>query len=324
MTVLPDPAVGAAKIAVLIPCYNEAQTIRSVVEEFSASLPGATVYVYDNNSSDDTAHVAAACGAIVRTAPLQGKGNVVHRMFADIDAEVYVLVDGDGTYDPTAAPAMVSSVLDDGLDMVCAARVSQHDDAFRTGHKFGNRFLTGVVRAIFGRQFQDMLTGYRALSRRFVKSFPAHSAGFEIETELTVHTLQMRIPSAEIQTPYSARPEGSMSKLHTVRDGTRILRMIILLVRDERPLPFFAAIALFTVVLMVILGVPIAQEYLRSGLVPRYPSLIVTVGLAVVAMFSTACGLILDTVSRARLEQRRLAYLAIPGPRRPELTAAAQ
>ena len=308
----------------LIPCYNEEQTIRSVVDGFAACLPGATIYVYDNNSSDDTARVAAACGATVRIAPLQGKGNVIHRMFADIDAEVYVLVDGDGTYDPSAAPAMVSSVLDDGLDMVCAARVSQQDDAFRTGHKFGNRFLTGVVRAIFGRQFQDMLTGYRALSRRFVKSFPAHSAGFEIETELTVHTLQMRIPSAEIQTAYSARPEGSTSKLHTVRDGTRILRMIILLVRDERPLPFFAAIALFTVALTTVLGVPIAQEYLRSGLVPRFPTLIVTVGLAVVAMFSTACGLILDTVSRARLEQRRLAYLAIPGPRRPEQTIAAQ
>lgn len=306
----------APNIAVLIPCYNEALTIASVVAGFAASLPGAAIYVYDNNSTDDTAGVAAASGALVRTAPLQGKGNVVHRMFADIDADVYVLVDGDGTYDPTVAPVMVRCVVDDGLDMVCAARVSTDDDAYRTGHKFGNRFLTGVVRAIFGRQFQDMLTGYRALSRRFVKSFPAHSAGFEIETELTVHALQMRIPSTEIPTAYSARPEGSLSKLHTVRDGTRILRMIILLVRDERPLPFFSAIAVAALVATFVLGAPVIEEYWRTGLVPRYPSLIVTVGLTVVAMFSTACGLILDTVSRARLEQRRLAYLAIPGPRR--------
>jgi hypothetical protein len=309
-----DPPAAPA-IAVLIPCYNEALTIHDVVLSFARALPSAAIFVYDNNSTDDTAKVARASGAVVRGAPLQGKGNVVRRMFADIEADVYLLVDGDGTYDCAAAPALVETLCGDGLDMVCAARISDEAEAYRLGHRFGNRFLSGVVRRVFGRQFKDMLTGYRAMSRRFVKTFPAHSAGFEVETELTVHALQMRLPSVEIETPYAARPEGSTSKLRTLRDGARILAMIGLLVRDERPLQLFSFIGAVAFVLATLLAAPVAGDYLRQGLVPRFPSLIVMVGLFVVAALSLVCGLILDTMARARLEQRRLAYLAIPGPK---------
>lgn len=316
--------VDAPRIAVLIPCYNEALTIGGVVEGFATALPAARIFVYDNNSSDGTAQAAAASGAIVRSAPLQGKGNVVHRMFAEIDADVYLLVDGDGTYDPTAAPKLVGAVLDDGLDMVCGARVSFDDGAYRAGHKFGNRFLTGVVRSIFGRQFQDMLTGYRALSRRFVKSFPAHSAGFEIETELTVHTLQMRLPSVEIETAYGARADGSASKLNTIRDGLRILMMIVLLVREERPMQFFGMAGLIILLASAIMAAPVLLHYFATGQVPRYPTLMVSVTGMVVALLSFTCGLVLDTVSRARLEQRRFAYLALPGPSDKALRGAVQ
>lgn len=301
------------QIAVLAPCYNEALTIAGVVEGFSRELPGARIYVYDNNSSDETVKVAAAAGAIVRKAPLQGKGNVVRRMFSDIDADIYVLVDGDGTYDPTAVGALIARLVEDDLDMVCGARVSTSTEAYRLGHTTGNRVLTGLVREIFGRQFTDMLTGYRVFSRRFVKSFPANSAGFEIETELTVHALQMRLPTDEIPTDYGARPEGSASKLNTIRDGFRILAMIGLLVRDERPLQFFAAAALACWIVAAALGVPAVLDYFTLGFVPRFPSLIVATGLSMIGIVAFAIGLILDTVSRARLEQRRLAYLAYPG-----------
>jgi len=308
-------AHGAPAIAVLIPCYNEALTIGDVVADFALRLPGARIYVYDNNSTDETARVARERGALVYPAPLQGKGNVIRRMFADIEADVYLLVDGDGTYDALDADRLIRGVLEDGLDMVCGARVSGEADAFRTGHRFGNLMLTGLVRRVFGRQFKDMLTGYRAMSRRFVKTFPARSSGFEIETELTVHTLQMRLPCAEIETRYIARPEGSASKLRTVHDGARILAMVGLLVRDERPLPFFATISAALFLIAAALAAPVAGDYLHLGLVPRFPTLIVAVGLVVAALLSLTCGLILDTVSRARLEQRRLAYLSVPGPR---------
>lgn len=298
----------------LLPCHDEAAAIGRVVRDFRRALPHAVIYVYDNNSSDDTAAVAAAEGAVVRLAPLQGKGNVVRRMFADVGADIYVLADGDGTYDAEAAPAMIGRLLDGALDMVSGARVSSGAGAFRTGHRFGARVLTSLVRQVFGRQFNDMLTGYRVFSRRFVKSFPAHSHGFEIETELTVHTLQMRLPSLEVDTAYGARPEGSASKLNTIRDGWRILMMIGLLVREEKPLQFFGFAGLAAGLASVGLGVPVVLEFLRIGLVPRFPTLIVAVGLGVLALLSFACGLILDTVSRARLEQRRLAYLALPGP----------
>jgi glycosyltransferase involved in cell wall biosynthesis len=304
----------ALRIAVLVPCHNEEATVARVTADFARALPGAAVWVFDNNSTDATAARAEAAGARVRHVPLKGKGNVVRRMFSDIDADVYVLVDGDGTYDAGAAPMMVRRLLDEGLDMVSAARRSTEAEAFRAGHRFGNRMLSGVVRMVFGRQFEDMLTGYRAFSRRFVKSFPAHSSGFEIETELTVHTLQMRLPAAEVEAAYGARPEGSESKLSTVRDGLRILRMISLMVREERPLQFFGVAGLLAVAVAALLAAPVLAVYLKTGLVPRLPSLVVAVGLVVTALLSFFCGLVLDSVSRLRLEQRRLAYLAWPGP----------
>lgn len=288
-------------------------TIEAVIDGFRAQVPGARIYVYDNNSTDGTFAAAERAGAMVRRAPLQGKGNVVRRMFSDIEADVYLLVDGDGTYDPSAAPALVRKLLDEDLDMVCGVRVTEEVEAYRSGHRFGNAMLTGLVREIFGRQFTDMLTGYRAFSRRFVKSFPAHSAGFEIETELTVHALQMRLPTGEIETAYGARPEGSASKLNTIRDGFRILGMIGLLVREERPLQFFSAFALICFLFAVALGLPPVFDFFRLGQVPRYPSLIVAVGFGTVAIVSFACGVILDTVARTRLEQRHLAYLSTPG-----------
>jgi glycosyltransferase involved in cell wall biosynthesis len=308
-----DAAAGLV-VAVLIPCHNEAATIAKVVTDFSRALPGADIWVFDNASTDATAAAAEDAGATVRPAPIRGKGNVVRRMFSDVEADVYLLVDGDGTYDAAAAPLMVRQLLDQGLDMVCAARVSSEAEAFRTGHRFGNAALSGIVRMIFGRRFSDMLTGYRAFSRRFVKSFPAYSRGFEIETELTVHTLQMRLPAAEIEAPYGARPDGSESKLSTVRDGLRILRMIGLMVREERPLQFFSAVGALAIIAAGLLAGPVIAYYLRTGFVPRLPTLIVAVWLAVVALLSFACGLVLDSVSRLRLEQRRLAYLAVPGP----------
>jgi glycosyltransferase involved in cell wall biosynthesis len=310
----PESAAQRPAIAVLIPCHDEAATIAGVVAGFRAALPGATAWVYDNNSTDGTAAAAAAAGAQVRAAPLQGKGNVVRRMFSDVEADIYILVDGDGTYDAAVAPLLVARLIKDNLDMVCGSRVPSRESAFRAGHRFGNRALSAMVRLVFGHQFTDVLTGYRVFSRRFAKSFPAGSRGFEIETELTVHTLQMRLPSAEIDTAYGARPDGSKSKLNTFRDGLRILRMIGLLVREERPLLFFGLSSLAALAAAVALAAPVMIEYLRTGLVPRYPSLIVSVFLAQVGLLAFACGLILDTVARTRLEQRRLAYLAIPGP----------
>jgi glycosyltransferase involved in cell wall biosynthesis len=307
--------VAAPRIAVLVPCHNEETTVGGVVADFARALPGAAIWVFDNRSTDRTAERAEAAGARVRHAGLKGKGNVVRRMFADVDADVYLLVDGDGTYDASAAPAMVAQLLDEGLDMVSAARVSPEAGAYRAGHRLGNVALSGIVQLVFGRQFKDMLSGYRAFSRRFVKSFPAHSHGFEIETELTVHTLQMRLPSVEIEAAYGARPDGSESKLSTFADGWRILRMISLMVREERPLQFFGLVGALAMLAALLLTVPVLGDYLTTGLVPRLPTLVVAVGLAVVSLLSFACGLILDTVSRARLEQRRLAYLALPGPR---------
>lgn len=306
------------RVAVLVPCFNEEATIGAVVRDFRAALPHATVYVYDNNSTDRTTEAAREAGSVVRRAPLQGKGNVVRMMFSDIDADVYVLVDGDGTYDAAAAPWLVDALLGDGLDMVSGARVAQDDAAYRTGHRLGNRVLTGLVRMSFGRRFEDMLSGYRVFSRRFVKSFPASSGGFEIETELTVHALQMRLPAQEIATAYGVRPEGSASKLNTIRDGVRILRMIGLLLRDERPLQFFSAVAAAFFLAGAALAAPVFVEYFDTGLVPRLPTLIVALAFGAIGLLSVACGLILDAVARGRLEQRRFAYLAIPGPGRTE------
>lgn len=302
------------RIAVLIPCYNEAVAIPRVVAGFRAALPGATVHVYDNNSTDGTREAAAAAGALVRREPMQGKGHVVRRMLADIEADVYVLVDGDDTYDAAAAPAMVRMLLDDRLDMVTGVRVTEASAAYRPGHRFGNRALTGVVRRIFGDRISDMLSGYRVFSRRFAKSFPAMAEGFETETEFTVHALELRMPVGELRTAYRERPPGSQSKLNTWRDGFRILHAIGLLVRRERPLPFFALIALGLFGLAGILAIPLAQTWLATGLVPRLPTAVLCTGLVLLSFLSLACGLILETVTRGRMEAKRIAYLGIPAP----------
>lgn len=296
-------------IAVLVPCYNEAAAIGNVVNDFRAALPSAEIYVYDNNSTDDTAAVARAAGATVRNEPLQGKGNVVRRMFADVDADVYVMVDGDDTYDASAVPAMINQLLDESLDLVNGKRVHADTQAYRPGHQFGNVLLTSLVATIFGKRFEDMLSGLKVFSRRFVKSFPSLSSGFEIETELTVHALELRMPVAETETVYGARPEGSESKLSTFSDGFRILRTIAILIREERPLQFFGGLFIVCATLAVILAVPLLLTYLEIGLVPRLPTAVLVTGLMLLGFLFLACGLILDTVTRGRQELKRLQYL---------------
>lgn len=305
-------------IAVIIPCHNEEVAIPAVVRDFRAALPSAKIYVYDNNSTDRTAELAAAAGAIVGFEPYPGKGNVMRRMFSDIDADVYVLVDGDDTYDGSAAPGMIRVLLDGQLDMVNGVRVSEIKEAYRFGHRFGNVMLTQMVATTFGRQFTDMLSGYRVFSRRFVKSFPALAQGFEIETELTVHALELRMKTAEVPAPYKDRPEGSVSKLNTVRDGIRIVRTIGTLIKEERPLWFFGLAALALALLSLGLFVPVLLEYWQTGLVPRFPTAILSASIMLLAFLSLTCGLILDSVTRARQELKRLAYLAIPAPRWPK------
>jgi glycosyltransferase involved in cell wall biosynthesis len=304
------------KIAVLIPCYNEAQPIGNVVADFRAALPDADIYVYDNNSTDDTAEVARAAGAIVRVETQQGKGNVVRRMFADIDADVYVMVDGDNTYEAKAAPALVDKLIDETLDMVSGCRVTEIQEAYRPGHRFGNWMLTSLVAGIFGKRTKDMLTGYRVFSRRFVKSFPALSGGFEIETELTVHALELRMPIADVDTAYIDRLPGSDSKLNTIRDGVRILKMIILLVKEERPFALFCGIGALLGLASLMLGWPIVVEFLQTGLVPRFPTAILASAIMVISVLAVMSGLILDTVTLGRREMKRMAYLALPAPSR--------
>lgn len=311
----PDsPAALAPRIAVLIPCFNEAAAIATVVADFAAALPNATIYVYDNNSTDDTRERAAAAGAIVRSETHQGKGNVVRRMFADIEAEVYVLVDGDGTYDAASATKMVEMLLSNSLDMVNGARVPIEESVYRPGHGFGNRILTRTVTTIFGSRIRDMLSGYRVFSRRFVKSFPALATGFETETELTVHALELRLPIAEVATPYKTRIPGSQSKLRTFRDGFRILRTIILLVKEERPLQFFSCVAGVLTATSLTLGWPLITTFIETGLVPRLPTAVLATGLMILAFMSLVAGFILDTVTLARRELKRLHYLGLQGP----------
>ena len=302
------------RIAVLLPCYNEEAAIAQTVAAFRAALPHATVYVFDNNSSDGTIAVARAAGATVRTEPTQGKGNVVRRMFADVDADVYVMADGDATYDAASAPAMVDRLRQEGLDMVVGTRVHDAADAYRRGHVLGNRAMTGLLARLFGRSFTDIFSGYRVFSRRFVKSFPALSAGFEIETEISVHALELKMPVGEVETPYYARPEGSTSKLSTWSDGARITRTIATLYRIERPLWFFGAIGALLALAAIALSIPLAITYVETGLVPRFPTAILATGLMIVAVLNLFAGLILDTVVRGRREMKRLAYLAVPGP----------
>jgi glycosyltransferase involved in cell wall biosynthesis len=306
------------RIAVMIPCYNEEVAIRTVVQDFRAALPDATVYVYDNNSRDNTIQAARAAGAIVRTERLQGKGNVIRRMFADVEADAYVLVDGDATYHAPSAPEMVRLLLDEGLDMVNGTRVTDAAAAYRPGHRFGNQLLTGIVRTIFGDRVSDMLSGYRVFSRRFVKSFPALSSGFETETEFTVHALELAMPIGEVETPYRERPPGSQSKLNTYRDGFRILGTIIRLVKEERPLQFFTASGAVLLLLALLIALPIIAEYAHTGLVPRFPTAVLATGIVLLAFMSFAGGLVLDSVSRGRTEVKRLAYLAVPPFPRPD------
>lgn len=305
-------AVTGPRIAVLLPCYNEAAAIAQTVEGFRRALPGAEIFVYDNNSKDDTVRIAREAGAIVRTERTQGKGNVVRRMFADVNADVYVLADGDATYDPQAAPLMIERLIAEQLDMVVGTRESEIQEAYRRGHRFGNRLLTGCVAWIFGRSFSDILSGYRVFSNRFVKSFPVLAEGFEIETEITVHALELKMPVAEVTTAYAARPEGSMSKLSTYRDGFRILRMIINLFRNEKPVAFFGLFAAFFLLAAIGLSIDLFVTYLRTGLVPRLPTAVLSTGLVLLSIMSLVCGLILDTVTRGRREVKRLAYLAVP------------
>lgn len=302
------------RIAVLVPCYNEGPTIATVIGDFRAALPDCSVYVYDNNSTDDTQEQARRAGAIVRSEVLQGKGHVVRRMFADIDADIFILVDGDGTYDASAAPALVAHLQENGLDMVTAKRVALSADAYRFGHVFGNRMLTTLVARSFGQRITDLLSGYRVLSRRFVKSFPILTGGFEIETELTVHALELGIPQDEVETDYRERPAASPSKLNTYRDGLRILRAIVVLVKEERPLLFFSAIFAVLAITSVVLAYPIFIEFFETGLVPRIPTAILSTGMMLLGFLSLASGFILDTVTRGRREMKRLFYLGLRGP----------
>lgn len=306
--------IPGGKIAVIVPCYNEEAAIGQVVHGFRAALPNAEIYVYDNNSKDRTKDVARDAGAIVRVEPLQGKGNVVRRMFADVDADYYIMVDGDATYDASLAPQLLQKLVDENLDMVNGARVTEIKAAYRAGHVLGNKLLTGLVANIFGKRFKDMLSGYRVFSRRFVKSFPALSGGFEIETELTVHALQMHMPVGEVDTPYKDRPVGSASKLRTFHDGFRILFMITRLVKAELPIYFFGGIGVLFALLSVILGVPVVLEFFETGLVTRLPTAVLCAALMIIAGTLVACGLIVSTVTKGRIEAKRLAYLQYKAP----------
>ncbi|MBI1205269.1 MAG: glycosyltransferase [Rhodopseudomonas sp.] len=302
------------RIAVLIPCYNEAVAVAQVVKDFQIALPDAAIFVFDNNSTDDTVAVARAAGAAVFSEQRQGKGFVVRRMFSDVEADIYVLVDGDATYDAPSAPKMVARLLDDRLDMVVGTRVDREVEAYRAGHRTGNWLLTSFVATVFGPTFNDMLSGYRVFSRRFVKSFPMLSGGFEVETELTVHALELGLAVAEIETPYFARPDGSVSKLNTWRDGFRILWMIAQLYRSERPLPFFGVIGYALVVASIALAAPVVVTFWETGLVPRLPTAVLAMGMMLLAFLSFAVGLVLDTVTRGRREMKLLAFLGHRAP----------
>jgi len=309
-------SLQSPRIAVLLPCYNEEAAIGATVRGFREALPSAIVYVYDNNSRDRTGEIAAEAGAVVRSERQQGKGHVVRRMFADVDADVYVMADGDLTYDPKAAPDMVEMLLAEQLDMVVGTRKHEAKDAYRGGHVIGNRLFTGLLAGLFGRSFTDIFSGYRVFSRRFVKSFPVLSSGFEIETEISVHALELRMPVGEVETAYGARPVGSQSKLSTYSDGWRILKTIATLYRIERPVLFYGSIGAFLLALAIVLSIPLVITYLNTGLVPRLPTAILITGMTIIAVLCFFAGLILDTVTRGRREVRRLAYLSFAAPER--------
>ena len=310
---MPEPAIGEGlRIAVLLPCYNEALTIGDVVRGFVAAIPGARIYVFDNNSTDDTARAAARAGARVFREIRQGKGNVVRRMFADIEADIYIMADGDGTYDPADAPSLVNTLITERVDMVVGTRRAVGVDAGRAGHAFGNRVFNATYKMLFGDDFSDIFSGYRAFTRRFVKSFPAVSTGFEIETEMSVHAGELMIPVAEIELDYGRRPEGSASKLNTFRDGFRIMRMFMMLLKETQPLRFYAWIATLFAATGVILMAPIVATWWQTGLVPRLPTAVGAMSLIVIAFLMASCGLILDSLSRARVEQKRILFLSVP------------
>ncbi|HEY6094254.1 MAG TPA: glycosyltransferase [Gallionellaceae bacterium] len=304
------------RIAVLLPCYNEGLSIRQVVKNFCDSLPDATIYVYDNNSTDNTVEEARRAGAVVRTERWPGKGNVVRRMFSDVEADVYVMADGDGTYDASKSPEMVRRLLDEHLDMVVGTRKNVYENAHRQYHGAGNRLFNKLYRTLFGPSFNDIFSGYRVFSRRFVKSFPAVSSGFEIETEMSVHASQLRLPVAEIATDYGSRAEGSVSKLRTVRDAMRILVTLLILYKEIRPARFFGLLATALSVMAVVLVMPLILTYLETGLVPRFPTAILVTGMVLLSAIFLVCGLILDSVARGRLEQKRLWYMAVSGKRK--------
>jgi len=306
--------LNQARIAVLVPCFNEEAAIGKVVADFRNALPQAVVYVYDNNSKDRTSEVARLAGALVRRELRRGKGNVVRRMFADVEADIYVLVDGDDTYDAGVCHLLVDKLIAEGLDIVSGKRVATGTDAYRLGHVWGNRLLTGLTAIMFRVRLDDMLSGYRIMSRRFVKSFPFTAEGFGVETELTVHAVRLMMPMAEVATKYKERPEGSISKLNTWRDGFRILFTIVGLVREERPLVFYALIGAVLALASIAISVPVILDYLRTGLVPRLPTAVLATGVMVLAFLSIVSGIVLDTVTRGRWEQKRMAYLSIPGP----------
>jgi len=314
-TLQPEARFAGLRIAVLVPCYNEAAAIEQVIAGFRQALPQARILIFDNNSTDDTVAIARKAGAETRHVLRQGKGNVVRRMFADVEADLYVMVDGDATYDAVSAPKLIDKLLTEGLDMVVGARKDSQVEAYRPGHRFGNRVLTEFVARVFGRAFNDILSGYRVFSRRFVKSFPAISIGFEIETELTIHALELRMPIAELETPYYARPVGSASKLNTYRDGARILRMILRLYQLQRPLSFFSWIAGVLAAVAIVIAIPVLITFIETGLVPRLPTAILSTGLMLLASLSLTSGLILDNVTRGRQEMKRLFYLGIEGIR---------
>jgi glycosyltransferase involved in cell wall biosynthesis len=306
----PQAEPAQPRVAVLVPCFNEEAAVATVVADFRKALPAAEIFVYDNNSSDGTVAMASEAGAQVRSERRQGKGHVVRRMFADIDADVYVLVDGDATYDAASAPRMIDALVSGHLDMVVGLRVDQVQAAYRPGHRTGNWMLTSFLSSVFGEAFKDILSGYRVFSRRFVKSFPVLSDGFEIETELSVHALELALPVAEIETPYFARPEGSFSKLNTWSDGFRILGTILKLYRSEKPLRFFTAIGMFLMLVSVGLAIPLLVTYFEQGIVPRLPTAVLSMGLMILAVLSVSSGLVLDTVTRGRREMKLLAYLS--------------
>lgn len=297
------------RIAVLIPCYNEALTIQTVISDFRAALPEASIYVYDNRSTDNTLSLAKSANAQVKEVHLRGKGQVVRRMFTEIEADIYILVDGDATYDAPSAPRAIALLKEQSLDMIVCTRTPKDKSAFPRGHSFGNRWFTQAVNILFNSHFHDILSGYRVLSRRFVKSFPIISQGFEIEAEITIHAMQLGVPVAEINTPYAERPVGSTSKLRTLRDGFKILKRVLSLFFYFRPLLFFTVFFLGLSISSLVLGLPIVTYFLEHNTVPRLPTALLAASLGLLACMSLLCGIILDSISRSRQEAKRCWYL---------------